>query len=73
MINSNDPCPYVRAAFSLSTPEQIDEVQPPTITSISIHEMSILHYAILFTIYLLYIICLTLSWFIVCFSSLLPL
>lgn len=27
MINSSDPCPYVRAAFSLSTPEQIDEVQ----------------------------------------------
>uniref|UniRef100_A0A8C7XP74 Kynurenine/alpha-aminoadipate aminotransferase, mitochondrial n=1 Tax=Oryzias sinensis TaxID=183150 RepID=A0A8C7XP74_9TELE len=26
MINSSDPCPYVRAAFSLSTPEQIDEV-----------------------------------------------
>ncbi|TRZ03928.1 hypothetical protein DNTS_000274 [Danionella cerebrum] len=26
-INSSDPCPYVRAAFSLSTPEQIDEVQ----------------------------------------------
>uniref|UniRef100_A0A3Q1BLI5 Kynurenine/alpha-aminoadipate aminotransferase, mitochondrial n=1 Tax=Amphiprion ocellaris TaxID=80972 RepID=A0A3Q1BLI5_AMPOC len=25
MINSSDPCPYVRAAFSLSTPEQIDE------------------------------------------------
>ncbi|XP_047242053.1 kynurenine/alpha-aminoadipate aminotransferase, mitochondrial [Girardinichthys multiradiatus] len=25
MINSGDPCPYVRAAFSLSTPEQIDE------------------------------------------------
>ncbi|XP_076018599.1 kynurenine/alpha-aminoadipate aminotransferase, mitochondrial isoform X1 [Genypterus blacodes] len=25
MINSQDPCPYVRAAFSLSTPEQIDE------------------------------------------------
>ncbi|XP_020495971.2 kynurenine/alpha-aminoadipate aminotransferase, mitochondrial [Labrus bergylta] len=25
MINSNDPCPYVRAAFSLSTPEQMDE------------------------------------------------
>ncbi|XP_004079903.1 kynurenine/alpha-aminoadipate aminotransferase, mitochondrial isoform X2 [Oryzias latipes] len=24
-INSSDPCPYVRAAFSLSTPEQIDE------------------------------------------------
>lgn len=26
MINSSEPCPYVRAAFSLSTPEQIDEV-----------------------------------------------
>uniref|UniRef100_A0A671MWJ1 Aminotransferase class I/classII large domain-containing protein n=1 Tax=Sinocyclocheilus anshuiensis TaxID=1608454 RepID=A0A671MWJ1_9TELE len=26
-INSSDPCPYVRAAFSLSTPQQIDEVQ----------------------------------------------
>uniref|UniRef100_A0A8C9Z208 Kynurenine/alpha-aminoadipate aminotransferase, mitochondrial n=1 Tax=Sander lucioperca TaxID=283035 RepID=A0A8C9Z208_SANLU len=26
MINSSDPCPYVRAAFSLSTPEQIDEL-----------------------------------------------
>uniref|UniRef100_A0A3Q2R0R1 Kynurenine/alpha-aminoadipate aminotransferase, mitochondrial n=1 Tax=Fundulus heteroclitus TaxID=8078 RepID=A0A3Q2R0R1_FUNHE len=26
MINGSDPCPYVRAAFSLSTPEQIDEV-----------------------------------------------
>ncbi|XP_061525843.1 kynurenine/alpha-aminoadipate aminotransferase, mitochondrial isoform X3 [Phycodurus eques] len=26
MINSGEPCPYVRAAFSLSTPEQIDEV-----------------------------------------------
>ncbi|XP_049425465.1 kynurenine/alpha-aminoadipate aminotransferase, mitochondrial [Epinephelus fuscoguttatus] len=25
MINSSEPCPYVRAAFSLSTPEQIDE------------------------------------------------
>uniref|UniRef100_A0A087XG08 Kynurenine/alpha-aminoadipate aminotransferase, mitochondrial n=1 Tax=Poecilia formosa TaxID=48698 RepID=A0A087XG08_POEFO len=25
MIDSSDPCPYVRAAFSLSTPEQIDE------------------------------------------------
>ncbi|XP_045077790.1 kynurenine/alpha-aminoadipate aminotransferase, mitochondrial [Coregonus clupeaformis] len=25
MINSSDPCPYVRAAFSLSTPQQIDE------------------------------------------------
>ncbi|XP_037614564.1 kynurenine/alpha-aminoadipate aminotransferase, mitochondrial isoform X2 [Sebastes umbrosus] len=25
MINNSDPCPYVRAAFSLSTPEQIDE------------------------------------------------
>ncbi|XP_034533164.1 kynurenine/alpha-aminoadipate aminotransferase, mitochondrial [Notolabrus celidotus] len=25
MINSSDPCPYVRAAFSLSTPEQMDE------------------------------------------------
>uniref|UniRef100_A0A1A8DPF0 Kynurenine/alpha-aminoadipate aminotransferase, mitochondrial n=1 Tax=Nothobranchius kadleci TaxID=1051664 RepID=A0A1A8DPF0_NOTKA len=25
MINSGEPCPYVRAAFSLSTPEQIDE------------------------------------------------
>ncbi|XP_026168906.1 kynurenine/alpha-aminoadipate aminotransferase, mitochondrial [Mastacembelus armatus] len=25
MINSSDPCPCVRAAFSLSTPEQIDE------------------------------------------------
>ncbi|XP_056298805.1 kynurenine/alpha-aminoadipate aminotransferase, mitochondrial [Pseudoliparis swirei] len=25
MINSSDPCPYFRAAFSLSTPEQIDE------------------------------------------------
>ncbi|KAK5620543.1 hypothetical protein CRENBAI_022272 [Crenichthys baileyi] len=25
MINSSDPCPYVRAAFSLSTSEQIDE------------------------------------------------
>nr|XP_029522473.1 kynurenine/alpha-aminoadipate aminotransferase, mitochondrial [Oncorhynchus nerka]XP_029522474.1 kynurenine/alpha-aminoadipate aminotransferase, mitochondrial [Oncorhynchus nerka]XP_029522475.1 kynurenine/alpha-aminoadipate aminotransferase, mitochondrial [Oncorhynchus nerka]XP_029522476.1 kynurenine/alpha-aminoadipate aminotransferase, mitochondrial [Oncorhynchus nerka] len=25
MINSSDPCPYVRAAFSLSTPEQIEE------------------------------------------------
>ncbi|XP_056883362.1 kynurenine/alpha-aminoadipate aminotransferase, mitochondrial isoform X1 [Takifugu flavidus] len=25
MINSNEPCPYVRAAFSLSTPDQIDE------------------------------------------------
>lgn len=25
MVNSSDPCPYVRAAFSLSTPEQIDE------------------------------------------------
>ncbi|XP_048041504.1 kynurenine/alpha-aminoadipate aminotransferase, mitochondrial isoform X3 [Megalobrama amblycephala] len=24
-INSSDPCPYVRAAFSLSTPQQIDE------------------------------------------------
>ncbi|KAM6909105.1 kynurenine/alpha-aminoadipate aminotransferase, mitochondrial isoform 1-T1 [Xenentodon cancila] len=24
-INSSEPCPYVRAAFSLSTPEQIDE------------------------------------------------
>ncbi|XP_063042457.1 kynurenine/alpha-aminoadipate aminotransferase, mitochondrial [Engraulis encrasicolus] len=24
-INSEEPCPYVRAAFSLSTPEQIDE------------------------------------------------
>uniref|UniRef100_A0A8C6PRZ3 Aminoadipate aminotransferase n=1 Tax=Nothobranchius furzeri TaxID=105023 RepID=A0A8C6PRZ3_NOTFU len=27
MINSGEPCPYVRAAFSLSTPEQIDEVK----------------------------------------------
>uniref|UniRef100_A0A3P8ZH26 Kynurenine/alpha-aminoadipate aminotransferase, mitochondrial n=1 Tax=Esox lucius TaxID=8010 RepID=A0A3P8ZH26_ESOLU len=27
MINSSDPCPYVRAAFSLSTPQQIDEVK----------------------------------------------
>uniref|UniRef100_A0A8C1N645 Aminoadipate aminotransferase n=1 Tax=Cyprinus carpio TaxID=7962 RepID=A0A8C1N645_CYPCA len=26
-ISSSDPCPYVRAAFSLSTPQQIDEVQ----------------------------------------------
>ncbi|XP_041821223.1 kynurenine/alpha-aminoadipate aminotransferase, mitochondrial [Chelmon rostratus] len=25
MINSSEPCPYVRAAFSLSMPEQIDE------------------------------------------------
>ncbi|XP_068611926.1 kynurenine/alpha-aminoadipate aminotransferase, mitochondrial [Brachionichthys hirsutus] len=25
MINSGDPCPYVRAAFSLSTPEQMEE------------------------------------------------
>ncbi|KAM9836498.1 kynurenine/alpha-aminoadipate aminotransferase, mitochondrial isoform 2-T2 [Aulostomus maculatus] len=25
MINSSDACPYVRAAFSLSTPQQIDE------------------------------------------------
>uniref|UniRef100_A0A4W5PW74 Aminoadipate aminotransferase n=1 Tax=Hucho hucho TaxID=62062 RepID=A0A4W5PW74_9TELE len=25
MINSSEPCPYVRAAFSLSTPQQIDE------------------------------------------------
>lgn len=25
MINSGDPCPYVRAAYSLSTPQQIDE------------------------------------------------
>uniref|UniRef100_A0A671W4E2 Kynurenine/alpha-aminoadipate aminotransferase, mitochondrial n=1 Tax=Sparus aurata TaxID=8175 RepID=A0A671W4E2_SPAAU len=25
MINSSEPCPYVRAAFSLATPEQIDE------------------------------------------------
>ncbi|KAK7909916.1 hypothetical protein WMY93_014600 [Mugilogobius chulae] len=25
MINSSEPCPYVRAAFSLSSPEQIDE------------------------------------------------
>ncbi|XP_031440419.1 kynurenine/alpha-aminoadipate aminotransferase, mitochondrial [Clupea harengus] len=24
-INSSEPCPYVRAAFSLSTPEQMDE------------------------------------------------
>uniref|UniRef100_A0A8C5AFK5 Aminoadipate aminotransferase n=1 Tax=Gadus morhua TaxID=8049 RepID=A0A8C5AFK5_GADMO len=26
MIDSSKPCPYVRAAFSLSTPQQIDEV-----------------------------------------------
>uniref|UniRef100_A0A8C2GWN0 Aminoadipate aminotransferase n=1 Tax=Cyprinus carpio TaxID=7962 RepID=A0A8C2GWN0_CYPCA len=32
-INSSDPCPYVRAAFSLSTPQQIDEVQH-TLTNI---------------------------------------
>ncbi|XP_061816549.1 kynurenine/alpha-aminoadipate aminotransferase, mitochondrial [Nerophis lumbriciformis] len=25
MIDSSEPCPYVRAAFSLSTPQQIDE------------------------------------------------
>ncbi|CAL8242032.1 unnamed protein product [Merluccius merluccius] len=25
MINSSKPCPYVRAAFSISTPQQIDE------------------------------------------------
>ncbi|XP_068164280.1 kynurenine/alpha-aminoadipate aminotransferase, mitochondrial isoform X2 [Antennarius striatus] len=25
LINSGEPCPYVRAAFSLSTPEQMDE------------------------------------------------
>nr|XP_061810834.1 kynurenine/alpha-aminoadipate aminotransferase, mitochondrial-like [Nerophis lumbriciformis] len=25
LINSDEPCPYVRAAFSLATPEQIDE------------------------------------------------
>uniref|UniRef100_A0A8C7JW87 Aminoadipate aminotransferase n=1 Tax=Oncorhynchus kisutch TaxID=8019 RepID=A0A8C7JW87_ONCKI len=30
MINSSDPCPYVRAAFSLSTPQQIDEVKKHT-------------------------------------------
>uniref|UniRef100_A0A673BSZ1 Aminotransferase class I/classII large domain-containing protein n=1 Tax=Sphaeramia orbicularis TaxID=375764 RepID=A0A673BSZ1_9TELE len=28
MINSSEPCAYVRAAFSLSTPEQMDEVLP---------------------------------------------
>lgn len=26
-IHSSEPCPYVRAAFSLSTPQQIDEVK----------------------------------------------
>lgn len=32
MIDSNEPCPYVRAAFSLSTPDQIDEVHTHTHT-----------------------------------------
>lgn len=36
MINSSDPCPYVRAAFSLSTPEQIDEVYT-TLTNTNKH------------------------------------
>ncbi|KAI4886304.1 hypothetical protein NFI96_016721, partial [Prochilodus magdalenae] len=31
-IDSSEPCPYVRAAFSLSTPQQIDEVQHLQIT-----------------------------------------
>lgn len=30
MIDSSEPCPYVRAAFSQATPEQIDEVRAQT-------------------------------------------
>lgn len=37
MIDSNEPCPYVRAAFSLSTPDQIDEVHSHTLTHICIY------------------------------------
>ncbi|XP_061566814.1 kynurenine/alpha-aminoadipate aminotransferase, mitochondrial isoform X2 [Cololabis saira] len=37
MINSSEPCPYVRAAFSLSTPEQIDEVYTHKHTNTNTH------------------------------------
>lgn len=33
-IDNSEPCPYVRAAFSLSTPQQIDEVQHANILKI---------------------------------------
>uniref|UniRef100_A0A667Y8R4 Aminoadipate aminotransferase n=1 Tax=Myripristis murdjan TaxID=586833 RepID=A0A667Y8R4_9TELE len=50
MINSSDPCPYVRAAFSLSTPEQIDELRLGSLMQQLCHEFYLLTTLIMFSL-----------------------